>query len=1283
MAKVTPQEAHPDLTPQDILDLGQGLLDQDSLETQVEYLKGFLKAHYGGTIEINFNISQKFLPSNLHSVNVPVDLTVNDRGSQLKEDANSHLILIPLLNGAREIGQIILNRDTTFSTTALDHLDAIGLIASLAINATLQTLTQQWQRKQLNLVRSVTTQISQITDLNQLTEQITALVQQTFNYYYVAVFLINEETGRLHFKTSAGADDSDRPDFESHIHPGFELGEHIIGYVAETGEELIAGDVTQEPRYKAVDSLEGTRSEVVLPLRVVNENLGVFDIQSNQLNAFDKDDLLVLRALAENISIAIQSTRLLEDVKQQADHLAAVAEASNAITSILDTDELFQEIVDLIHDRFGYPFVHLYIVDPVQSRIAFKAGSGDRTPAYAKAGIWFDLDAEKGVLAWVVRNGVTKRINSVEKEPLFLETPFSPTNTASEMAVPLSFGENVLGVLDIQSQQKNAFKLEDQILIETFADNIAIAIRNASLYRSERWRRQVAESLRDIAGQLADNAALDSTLQAILVELQRNLPCDIGGIWLYDPEIPSEQPLEERPLQLVASISSADYDPEVISQLTFIPDAWVKNALRQKVPTVRQKNETIGPIAARYGFGQNYSSIAAPLHTGDQILGMLTLIHHTSGRYGEESQKITSAFASYAAIAIENTRLYRISQEQAWISTILLQVAQATQSQTNLSELVQTIVRLTPMVVGIKGCALFLRDAESEIYALYAMHGIAKAGETNNLDQPVPLPNAPLLAELTLSQEPLLVIDPEEDLALPPDLAGQMQGNALILLPLQARNEMLGAFLLADEIGSDDQGNYWAEISDERLNIIQGIVQQTAIAVENIRLLETKQEDAYISTVLLQAAQAAVSSVDLDDTLDSIVHLMPILVGIDSSVIYLFDETGGNFVAAHAALQNAQNEAELIGTSYQPGDFPLLDTVYQTIRPHAHPLVDTLLPAEDWDLALPDEGQIDPSPILQSRYPILMAFPLSIKDDVFGVFIAQDKTSSLNRGRRFELIWGIAQEASLAIQNDRLNKEMMDRQRLDREFQLAREIQQTFLPSQMPTTPGWGMDVRWDPVRQVGGDFYDYFLLPDGRLGFVIADVSNKGLAAALYMTVARTLIRAAALESNSPARALERVNDLLLMNTQNGLFVTTFYGALNLADGFLTYTSAGHNPPLLVRQATQTVDELEKGGIALGVLGVIHLEDRSLQILSGDCLILYTDGVTEAFNLSDQMYGDDRLKTVLQSATGLSAQEVLAIVEADLQIFRGDAPLSDDTTMLALYRETLLTDQDRQPGMS
>jgi sigma-B regulation protein RsbU (phosphoserine phosphatase) len=1266
-----------------IFALGNRLAKLQSYPEQVQVLVDFLQRHFNGEASIWLQNPPKMfldlqqlkqIPDNILSV---VEADQESDESRQIEFENERWVLIPLICGEEVIGRIIFKTTGIPAEEMLESLTLVGWVSGLAIYAALQHHLQDWQRKQLGLVQSVISQVSQITDLGTLTSRTTELVQKTFEYYYVAVFLIDDETQRLRFKASACLDECQRPEFEKGVHPGFSLGEHLIGYVAETGQEINVGDVTAEPRYKEIDSLQNTRSEIVLPLKIEDRIFGVFDVQSDQLQAFTQEDQLVLRALADNIAIAIENTRLIQEAQIRADQLTAVAEASRAITYLLDIDILLARIVNLIHERFGFPYVHLFTIDPVQGKINFRAGSGSRSTPYADSNISFDLDAKTGIIPWVAQHNQTRRVNDVEKEPIFVKPLFADSISGSEMTVPLNFGDEILGVLDIQSDHKDAFSQSDQQLIETFAGNITIAIRNARLYRSEKWRRQVAESLRDVAGLLSDNTALENVLDVILKELHKNLPCDVAGIWLFNHESEPDTPLEDRELHLAAYQTSSDYPSEKLGKLAFIPDTWVKNALIQEQPTIRQPDGSVGPIAKQFNMPEDYSAIAAPLHTGSEILGMLTLTHHEPWRYGLETQNITSAFASYAAIAIKNTRLFSLSQEQAWVSTILLQVAQAVQSKTSIDSLSSTIVRLTPMVSGVKGCALILRDESSDQFSLHAMYGIGEFEDEMLLSQPIPLQGASLLKALSISQEPSLVIDPEMELNLPEDITRGMEKDTLVMLPLMARGGLLGAFLLAYETKDANRENVLKIIDSESYRIIQGIIQQTALAVENIRLLETKQEDAYISTVLLQAAQATVSGSDLNDKLDSIVNIMPILVGIDSSVIYLWNEDDICFKTSHATIKDSSDDNDLIGMLYNLGDFPMLDAVLQNNRPMVFPFTETTLQPEDWDLALPDEGQIDLLPLLQSRYPLLMGFPLSVKDEVFGVLLAQDMNVSTSRERRFELLRGIAQQASLAIQNDMLNREMLDRQRIEREFQLAREIQQTFLPDQKPEIPGWDMDVRWETARQVGGDFYDYFLLPDGRLAIVIADVSDKGLAASLYMTVTRTLIRATALETPSTAATLERVNDLLLVDSQNGLFVTTFYGILDLQDGILKYTIAGHNPPLIIRNETGDVVAFEKGGIALGAMADIHLEENQVALGPKDCLVLYTDGVTEAFNIQDQMYGEERLKQVLKSLVGKSAHIVLETLEADLETFRDNAPLSDDTTTLAICRSPLLTDEN------
>ena len=234
--------------------------------------------------------------------------------------------------------------------------------------------------------------------------------------------------------------------------------------------------------------------------------------------------------------------------------------------------------------------------------------------------------------------------------------------------------------------------------------------------------------------------------------------------------------------------------------------------------------------------------------------------------------------------------------------------------------------------------------------------------------------------------------------------------------------------------------------------------------------------------------------------------------------------------------------------------------------------------------------------------------------------------------KKAEIITGIARHISLAVQGDHLKKEMIDQERVQQEFQLAREIQQTFLPEKLPILNGWEVSAKWRPALQVGGDFYDVFSLNDERIGLVVADVSNKGFPAALYMTVARTLIHAEALEGDDPAETLMRVNRLLMLNSQQGLFVTCLYAIVNTSTGDLVYANAGHNKPLWLRKSRGKVEWLEKGGMPLGVTEGLELTNHLAQIKKGDYLLLYTDGVTETQASDGSLFGEDRLFNVLMS---------------------------------------------------
>jgi len=248
---------------------------------------------------------------------------------------------------------------------------------------------------------------------------------------------------------------------------------------------------------------------------------------------------------------------------------------------------------------------------------------------------------------------------------------------------------------------------------------------------------------------------------------------------------------------------------------------------------------------------------------------------------------------------------------------------------------------------------------------------------------------------------------------------------------------------------------------------------------------------------------------------------------------------------------------------------------------------------------------------------------------------------------------------------------MVARERFEHEVQLARQIQQTFLPEKLPEPSGWDLAATWWTAREVGGDFYDVIELPGGRLGLLIADVSDKGIPAAIFMALTRTLVRAVVFDTPSPAEVLRKVNALILPDNRQSMFVTAVYGVLSLETGDFTYANAGHNPPVWVCGKGGAMSTLRRTGAALGILDNLPMEDRTIRLEPDDFLLLYTDGLTEAFSPEEDTFGEQRLLDVLKLAQIPSAREMLDGIETAISSFMGPLPVSDDLTMLAVKRSS------------
>jgi serine phosphatase RsbU (regulator of sigma subunit) len=241
---------------------------------------------------------------------------------------------------------------------------------------------------------------------------------------------------------------------------------------------------------------------------------------------------------------------------------------------------------------------------------------------------------------------------------------------------------------------------------------------------------------------------------------------------------------------------------------------------------------------------------------------------------------------------------------------------------------------------------------------------------------------------------------------------------------------------------------------------------------------------------------------------------------------------------------------------------------------------------------------------------------------------------------------------------------------LENELRVAREVQAGLMPHEMPDIPGFGLAGAWHPAREVAGDFYDIFPLDEGRWGMVIGDVADKGTAAALYMAMVHSLILSEALRHRSPAAVLMDVNQTILRQSSSVIFVTVFLAVVDPKKQTLQYANAGHNPPM-VRRASGAIESLTKTGSVVGVFDEPQLSDTTITLGPGDAVVLYTDGVTEAWHPHprNEDYGINRLTAAIVAAPR-KAGGLLAHLEADLNAFTEGAPQQDDVTFLVLTKD-------------
>ncbi|MFN2137471.1 MAG: SpoIIE family protein phosphatase [Candidatus Promineifilaceae bacterium] len=866
----------------------------------------------------------------------------------------------------------------------------------------------------------------------------------------------------------------------------------------------------------------------------------------------------------------------------------------------------------------------------------------------------FDISDGRGLINWIRQTQKPLLIHDFEREMADLPARpryLSDAPPRSALFVPLVSGDETIGIIAAQSLAANRFQEEDMRRLMILANQAAAAVANARLYERERMRAAHLQLVGQIAREVNAVQDRDEIFEQVVTLTQETF--GFHPVSIFDIDAQSGDAVLQASSDPAAPLNDAYIGSEqgLVGTAAASRETIVSNNTADDTRYVRALTAEHFDVAH-----DSLSEIAIPLIVDNRVLGVLDVQSDKLGAFSESEQTVLEALAAEVAAAIHKAQQLAWQQREAWISTAQLQIAEAISRSEDLQEIAEVVTRLTPMLTGVSLCGILLWDDDLQEYRGTALH-TADSRHAHDFDHvSFSIGDWGALDAVHIGREQL------STQRIPRALKELCRGlshppKGLYLLPLtsvgwpQPHGVMIVDYFATAPIIDDEQLP-----GRRRLDLLTNIAQQTGQAVDSARLRRAQAEEAWVNTALLQVAEAVNNLIDLNEILDTIARLAPMLVGVESIIILIRDSEKGLF---------------LPGPSYGVGTMGLglLETLEISDGEYQAMLAGIDLPEPGLDTIQMVRASNWLKRVLDA--PSILAVSLNAQGRLVGsmlVGISRDEQRRLT-SRRLNILNGIAQQAATAVVNHQLYRESAERLRLEQELDVAREIQESFLPSGSPNIPGLTVASYWEAARQVSGDFYDFLPRDDGTWIILIADVADKGVPAALFMALSRTILRTVGINRADPGEVLMRVNELINYDAESDLFVTVFYAVWDPQTGDLSYANGGHNPPLLIK-ANGNHRWLQAPGIALGILPEVEIPSRRLTLEPGDTLVLYTDGVTEAINTDMDEYEQDRL---LWTARSVHKQEPQAIVDAITESVRehtGETPQFDDITMVILQRD-------------
>lgn len=1087
----------------------------------------------------------------------------------------------------------------------------INLLATVA-NSVVQERAQQHEEKKrarrLAFISELSRHVGE--DMDALLDFIAHSLPEACELEKCTIFLLDEKKGELVAKASNSFSSQELQSFKVSVRN--EKGEVVV-----ESEPFLSPDAPHDSRLiqEYVDRCK-IKSLLTVPLKVRNKILGVIHfVNSDQHHYFTPEEISFINPLAAEVSLAIESTSLQEERKVRTEELerfrqevqSSFSRIGHAITSALDLDSL------------------LYLVSDLSMRVVKAEGCT----------VYF-LAQES--LEEKLHIGNVPRFEAGENFFLFSETTHVQTRMAADHSetwtmihVPLKTQEEKIGFLVLYMKGSREFSNEELDVLSAFAAQAALSVKTIRLFKAEQVKAREMSVVYEAAQAISAPLDLPEILSETAQKMCSLAEVDRCFVFLSD---------RERRVLSAAFVHGVTPDQKDFFSALAIPLDFLEGVLRERFRQGRSillKNEDLNQEASSlknlFSLFNTKNCLLLPLLSERRLTGLLYLDEADRAHDFTDAQiRSVSALSIHAATVIERAQLYKQAEDQNRQVQTLYQISTALSTSLNLDRVVNLIIEKSTHLVNVERFCLFMWDNALNAFTVAAAHGLSEEFMGKAIvkieDRFVGL--ASYRKKPIYSANVLLEIDS-------PQLARifKKEGlGAVLAVPLVTKRKTIGVITYFADLGY--------QFKEKEVQLLASFAGHAALSIENSRLYNQNKQKVQELGILFDVGKRINEHLNPQEVLRSMAEQFISVMKSDGCSIMLLDKDEKMLsiqVTRGTARRTEVHKKIKIGEG-------LVGKVAKTGRP---------LVAVDQGK---DTGQhAFPKGLRDEGISTILSVPLSTKEEILGVVNFYTKERRQYTPSEMHIMETLAAQGAVALRNARIFEE---------NYHIAQLLHRSLLPSHVPNIRDLEFGFQYLPSQEISGDYYDFLELR-GKLGIAIADVSGKGTSAALFTAQGKYAWKAYGVLESDPKKVLRLLNRLMFENTPSEKFMSMFYGVLDLKRKEFTFSNAGHLPPIFYRAAGKRCRNLDAPGLLLGIDQDVDFVKRSVNLHSGDVLLFYTDGVTEARNESREMFGLERLEKVLVDNAHLPAQVIANRILSTVRQFALRRTLEDDITVVVL----------------